>query len=217
MQILLINSSPRKKESSTYFLAQAIIKFMSRTTSVSVTEEDVTTLLQVDVEFSKSVTETEHNYDESVGSLALSNQLISDLIDADLIIVTSPIHNFSLPSGLKSWVDHVVRAGKTFSIDPAGKKGLLKDKPVYVLASSGGRILGENAYQPDFFTPYMKTILSTIGIDSVKFFVIESTAATNDPMEDNINRICEKLLKDVEGNLIEYSVSNSTIKNSQSL
>ncbi|MFZ6042848.1 FMN-dependent NADH-azoreductase [Vibrio natriegens] len=198
MQILLINSSPRQKESSTYFLAQAIIKFVSKTTSVSVTEEDVTTLPQVDLEFSKSVTETGHNYDESVGSLALSNQLISDLIDADLIIVTSPIHNFSLPSGLKSWVDHVVRAGKTFSINPAGKKGLLKDKPVYVLAASGGMILGENAYQSDFFTPYMKTILSTIGIDDVNFFIIEATASTNDTVEKNIDEICKKVLVNVE-------------------
>jgi len=198
MQILLINSSPRQKESSTYFLAQAIIKFVSKTTSVSVTEEDVTTLPQVDLEFSKSVTETGHNYDESVGSLALSNQLISDLIDADLIIVTSPIHNFSLPSGLKSWVDHVVRAGKTFSINPAGKKGLLKDKPVYVLAASGGMILGENAYQSDFFTPYMKTILSTIGIDDVNFFIIEATASTNDTVEKKIDEICKKVLVNVE-------------------
>jgi FMN-dependent NADH-azoreductase len=171
---------------------------VSKTTSVSVTEEDVTTLPQVDLEFSKSVTETGHNYDESVGSLALSNQLISDLIDADLIIVTSPIHNFSLPSGLKSWVDHVVRAGKTFSINPAGKKGLLKDKPVYVLAASGGMILGENAYQSDFFTPYMKTILSTIGIDDVNFFIIEATASTNDTVEKKIDEICKKVLVNVE-------------------
>lgn len=62
-------------------------------------------------------------------------------------------------------------------------------------------ILGENAYQPDFFTPYMKTILSTIGIDNVRFFIIESTASTNKSVENNIDEICKKALINVEGYL----------------
>lgn len=203
MKILLINSSPRKQTSSTYALAQALLQRVSTLTPVSVTEENVTRLAQVDSEYSISVASIEQQHDESTGSLAVSNRLIDDLIAADLVIVASPMHNFSLPAGLKSWVDHVVRAQKTFAITPTGKMGLLDDKPVYVLISSGGTFSGNNAYQPDFFTPYMKEILSTIGINSVSFFAIESTVSSHEVIENNIEFIRQKLLSHLEEHVIK--------------
>lgn len=203
MKILLINSSPRQQTSSTYALAQALLQRVSTLTPVSVTEENVTRLAQVDSEYSISVASIEHQHDESTGSLAVSNRLIDDLIAADLVIVASPMHNFSLPAGLKSWVDHVVRAQKTFAITPTGKLGLLDDKPMYVLISSGGTFSGNNAYQPDFFTPYMKEILSTIGINSVSFFAIESTVSSHEVIENNIAFIRQKLLAHLEEHVIK--------------
>ncbi|EKO3965933.1 flavodoxin family protein [Vibrio fluvialis] len=206
MKILLINSSPRQQTSSTYALAQALLQRVSTLTPVSVTEENVTRLAQVDSEYSISVASIEQQHDESTGSLAVSNRLIDDLIEADLVIVASPMHNFSLPSGLKSWVDHVVRAQKTFAITPTGKLGLLDDKPVYVLVSSGGRFSGNNAYQPDFFTPYMKEVLSTIGIKSVSFFAIESTVSSHEVIENNIEFIRQKLLAHLEEHVIKIQL-----------
>lgn len=203
MKILLINSSPRQQTSSTYALAQSLLQRVSTLTPVSVTEENVTRLAQVDSEYSISVASIEQQHDESTGSLAVSNRLIDDLIEADLVIMASPMHNFSLPSGLKSWVDHVVRAKKTFTITPTGKLGLLEDKPVYVLISSGGTFSGNNAYQPDFFTPYMKEILNTIGINSVSFFAIESTVSSQDVIENNIEFIRQKLLAHLEEHVIK--------------
>lgn len=203
MKILLINSSPRQQTSSTYALAQSLLLRVSTLTPVSVTEENVTRLAQVDSEYSISVASIEQQHDESTGCLAVSNRLIDDLIAADLVIVASPMHNFSLPAGLKSWVDHVVRAQKTFAITPTGKLGLLDDKPVYVLISSGGTFSGNNAYQPDFFTPYMKEILSTIGIKSVSFFAIESTVSPHEVIENNIEFIRQKLLSHLEEHVIK--------------
>ncbi|MBO0215773.1 NAD(P)H-dependent oxidoreductase [Vibrio sp. Vb2880] len=203
MKILLINSSPRQQTSSTYALAQSLLQRVSTLTPVSVTEENVTRLAQVDSEYSISVASIEQQHDELTGSLAVSNRLIDDLIAADLVIVASPMHNFSLPAGLKSWVDHVVRAQKTFAITPTGKLGLLDDKPVYVLISSGGTFSGNNAYQPDFFTPYMKEILSTIGINSVSFFAIESTVSSHEVIENNIEFIRQKLLSHLEEHVIK--------------
>lgn len=203
MKILLINSSPRQQTSSTYALAQSLLQRVSTLTPVSVTEENVTRLAQVDSEYSISVASIEQQHDDSTGSLAVSNRLIDDLIAADLVIVASPMHNFSLPAGLKSWVDHVVRARKTFAITPTGKLGLLDDKPVYVLISSGGMFSGNNAYQPDFFTPYMKEILSTIGINSVSFFAIESTVSSHEVIENNIEFIRQKLLSHLEEHVIK--------------
>ncbi|MBY7785461.1 NAD(P)H-dependent oxidoreductase [Vibrio fluvialis] len=203
MKILLINSSPRQQTSSTYALAQSLLQRVSTLTPVSVTEENVTRLAQVDSEYSISVASIEQQHDELTGSLAVSNRLIDDLIEADLVIMASPMHNFSLPSGLKSWVDHVVRAQKTFTITPTGKLGLLEDKPVYVLISSGGIFSGNNAYQPDFFTPYMTEVLNTIGINSVSFFAIESTVSSHDVIENNIEFIRQKLLAHLEEHVIK--------------
>lgn len=194
MNILVINSSPRQRDSSAYNLAKMLIKNISQAIEVQVVEEDVTQIQQVDLEYAATITGAVSGGDESRGSLALSNQFVFQVEQADLVIIVSPIHNFSLPSGLKSWVDHVVRAGKTFTITSQGKQGLLNNKPVYILTSSGGRFSSEHAQQPDFFTPYMKDILAVIGLTDVHFFQIENTQAGKEFIHDSINNIGDELV-----------------------
>ena len=58
---------------------------------------------------------------------------------------------------------------------PAGKIGLLRDRPVFVAVSSGGTFSGERARQPDFLTPYLKIVLGTIGLKDLSFFTVEGT------------------------------------------
>ncbi|EJE8516503.1 FMN-dependent NADH-azoreductase [Vibrio alginolyticus] len=193
MNILLVNSSPRQRRSSTYNLAQAIIQQISSETSVNVTEEDVTILPQVDEDYAVAVCSPELMRSEAKGSLAQSNRLIADLEQADMVIIASPIHNFSLPSGLKSWVDHVVRAGKTFHITPTGKNGIFKKKPVYVLVSSGGSFSGDKAYQPDFFTPYLHEVLKVVGLDNVTFFTLEGTATPIEELQKKVEDTRKKV------------------------
>ena len=57
-----------------------------------------------------------------------------------------------------------------------GKVGALRDRPVFVAVSSGGRFSGERAHQPDFLTPYLKAILGTIGLHDLTFFSVEGSA-----------------------------------------
>ncbi|CAK2638109.1 FMN-dependent NADH:quinone oxidoreductase 4 [Vibrio crassostreae] len=175
VNILLINSSPRLEQSSTYLLAQTIIQQVSNKADVSVIKTDLSKLPHLDAEYAMAVCSPDLKPDESTGSLFVSNKLITELEQADVVIITSPMHNFSLPSSLKSWVDHVVRSGRTFYIDATGKHGLITNKPVYVLISSGGVFSGDKAYQPDYFTPFMREVLSTIGLNNVHFFTIEGT------------------------------------------
>lgn len=203
MNILLINSSPKQRESSTYNLAQTIIQQISTETLVNVTEEDVTKLHQVDEDYAVAVCSPELMSSEAQGSLAQSNRLIADLEQSDMVIIASPMHNFSLPSGLKSWVDHVVRAGKTFHITPTGKKGVLKQKPVYVLVSSGGSFSGDKAYQPDFFTPYLREVLEVIGLDNVTFFTLEGTATPIEELQRKVEETREKLKYHMAGAFVQ--------------
>ncbi|MGE7138926.1 FMN-dependent NADH-azoreductase [Luteibacter sp. NPDC031894] len=111
------------------------------------------------------------------GSMALSDILIGELEEADVVVIGTPMHNYSVPSSLKAWIDHVVRARRTFQITPAGKVGGLRDRPVFVAVASGGRFSGEHVHQPDFLTPYLRAILGMVGLHDLTFFTVEGTVA----------------------------------------
>jgi FMN-dependent NADH-azoreductase len=108
-------------------------------------------------------------------ALAQSEELIGELEIADWVVIGTPMNNFTVPSSLKAWIDHVVRIRRTFRSTPQGKIGLLRDRPVFVVVSHGG-YLGGPAAQPDFLTPYLTAILHTIGIDRVEFVRLEGLA-----------------------------------------
>jgi FMN-dependent NADH-azoreductase len=94
------------------------------------------------------------------------------------------MHNFTVPSALKAWIDHVVRVRRTFDVTRGGKAGMLRDRPVFVAVSSGGRYSGERAGQPDFLTPYLKAILGVIGLHDLAFFSVEGSALGLDALAE---------------------------------
>lgn len=107
-------------------------------------------------------------------ALKLSNILIEELESSDALIIATPMHNFTIPSVLKAWIDHVVRAHRTIKLTPKGKLGLIGDKKTYIFVSSGGHHTQQPAWQPDFLTPYLLEILRTIGITSVQFVYLKA-------------------------------------------
>ncbi len=105
-----------------------------------------------------------------------SDAAIAQLFDADILVIGVPLYNFGVPSQLKSWLDHVARAGKTFSYTANGPQGLVKDKKVYLAFSSGG-VYSDGPYKPfDFATPYLTAILGFIGITDVNIVRAEGLA-----------------------------------------
>lgn len=110
-----------------------------------------------------------------VGSLALSDELIDELRGATHVVIGTPVHNYTVPSVLKAWVDHVVRAGHTFNPTPAGKVGLLEDRPVYVALASAGFFTDRPDRQPDFIRPYLRAVFETVGITDLHFVAVEGT------------------------------------------
>lgn len=115
--------------------------------------------------------------DPSAPALAVSEALIGELEAADAVVIATAMHNFTVPAALKAWVDQIVRIHRTFASTPAGKRGLLADRPVYVTVASGGWHTKPSPIgtppQPDFLTPYLRMVLATIGIESVRFFYLE--------------------------------------------
>ncbi len=106
-----------------------------------------------------------------VPELAHSEQLISELETSDALVISTPVHNYTVPASLKAWIDQVVRIGRTFKSTPEGKVGILRDRPTIVVSASGGYFA--NGSQPDFFAPYLDAILATIGICDVTHFRLE--------------------------------------------
>jgi len=115
-------------------------------------------------------------------SCALSDELIAELEQTDLLLITSPMHNYTVPVVLKAWIDHVVRRGASFRTTPQGKVGLLRDRPTLVAVSAGGSIFEDQAQQPDFFRPYLAAVLRAIGITDVRFVAFERATAHADPL-----------------------------------
>jgi FMN-dependent NADH-azoreductase len=100
---------------------------------------------------------------------ALAERYIEELEATDWVVIGTPMNNFSVPSTLKAWIDHIVRIRRTFRSTPEGKIGMLADTPVIVVSAHGGYIGGTPAYQPDFLTPYLRAIFETIGMPRIEF------------------------------------------------
>ena len=107
--------------------------------------------------------------------LAYSDALIGELREADAVVIGAPLYNFGIPSQLKSWIDHVTRAGVTFRYTDQGPVGLLAGKKAYVAAARGGFYAGTPA---DTQTAYLRAILGFIGIADVDFVYAEGLAVS---------------------------------------
>jgi FMN-dependent NADH-azoreductase len=110
------------------------------------------------------------------GSLDLSEALIGEVEAADAIVIGTPMHNLTVPSVFKAWIDQIMRAGRTFRSTPAGKMGMIDDRPVFVAIASGGTFTGEGASQPDFLTTYLSAVLGSMGLKSLQFLPVQATA-----------------------------------------
>jgi len=99
-----------------------------------------------------------------------SEQALADFLAADVVVVGAPMYNFSIPSQLKSWIDRIVVAGKTFRYTEKGPEGLATGKKVIVISARGGMYgIGSPAAALDFQENYLRGVLGFLGISDVEF------------------------------------------------
>lgn len=101
---------------------------------------------------------------------ARSYELTDEVLAADVLVLAAPMYNFAIPSTLKAWLDHVLRAGVTFKYTETGPQGLLTGKRAYVLTARGGIYAGSGM---DHQEPYLRQALAFIGIHDVQFIHAE--------------------------------------------
>jgi FMN-dependent NADH-azoreductase len=109
-------------------------------------------------------------------ALALSDALIEEVKQADLIVIGAPMYNFGMASTLKTWFDHILRAGVTFRYTEAGPEGLVKGKKAVVIETRAGFYSEGPAAVMDNQEPHIRTLLGFMGITDVTFIRAEKLA-----------------------------------------
>ena len=166
MKIYQIDSSARKKGSTSRALAKKLLDKIKK-------PEDEIIYRDLDDEmlFVSGLTESGMNIDEKDQTsehkkmFELSDKLVKELKESDIIIISAPIYNYGPPATLKAWSDLAARVGETFRFKPNGRReGLLKNKRAFLVITSGGTKLNSSE---DFLTPWLKLILNFFGIEKV--------------------------------------------------
>jgi FMN-dependent NADH-azoreductase len=169
--ILLIESSPRGSDSYSHQAARSIVnELQTRNPGSALVVRDLgqNPPPHVGMAFiSGMYAAPEQRTPEQAESMALSDALIDELFAADTIVIASPMHNLGVSSRLKAWIDHISRAGRTFSYGANGPQGLLKDKHAIVVLASGGVYSEGHMKALDFAEPYLRTALGFLGITDV--------------------------------------------------
>ena len=181
MKILAIHSSPNLQASlSRAYVEKVVQQLKSKHPHAEVITRD---LVQsplphlTPVTLGAFFTPAEARSADQKNAVALSDQLVDELLGADVIVVGSPMYNFSVPSSLKAWIDHVVRAGRTFQYTEKGPVGLVSSaKKVIAVISSGGVYSAGPAANFDHLGTYLKSLFGFLGINQVELIRLEGTA-----------------------------------------
>jgi FMN-dependent NADH-azoreductase len=106
-------------------------------------------------------------------AMTLSDELVGELLAADVVILATPMHNFGISAAMKAWLDQIVRPGVTFSYSAKGPEGLVKGKKVILALASGGIYSSGPMKANDFQEPYLRTVLGFIGMTDVDVVRVE--------------------------------------------
>ena len=175
MKIYQIDSSARKEGSTSRALAKKVLEKIKKPG-----DEVIYRDLNDEMVFVTGLTESGMNIDQKDQNenhkkmFKLSDQLVKELKESDIIIISAPIYNYGPPATLKAWSDLAARIGETFRFKPNGRReGLLKNKRAYLVITSGGTKLNSNE---DFLTPWLKFILNFFGIDKIDIICADQMA-----------------------------------------
>lgn len=185
--LLVIHSSINGSDSlSSSLAAEARDAWKTRHPDGTVTEVDFskTPVPHLTAEtFGAFVTPESERTDAQQQLVRQSDEFIDQLQQATELVLAVPMYNFGVPSQLRSYFDHIARAGVTFSYTPEGPKGKLSMDKVTVVATRGGQYAGTPM---DTQTEYLKNFLRFLGMDRVQFVYAEGTAMGEDALADAI-------------------------------
>lgn len=178
--VLVINASGRRNGSVSRRLAQQTISALRGAgAALSIVERDLADGMPFVDEawIGANFTPAEERTAAQSARLSFSDTLVEELKAADLIIIATPVYNFSIPAALKAWIDQIARARLTFKYTETGPVGLLDGKRAIIALASGGTEAGSAA---DFATGYLKYVLSFVGVTDVSVIAADRLMADAD-------------------------------------
>lgn len=193
--ILHLQASPRAEDSFSRRFSTELVQRLRRgneATRVTVRDLAADPPPFVDEAFSAAIL---GNHAADDPAFAVSEILIRELQACDTVVISTSMHNYGVPAVLKAWVDQVVRIHRSFRGTPAGKIGLLPDRPVWLVVASGGWFTAPASdardappTQPDFLTPYLRAVLATIGLSDVRLITLEGMSRGLQAQENALAR-----------------------------
>ena len=196
MKVLHIDASPRTVRSVTRKLTSAFIGALRiKYPTLKVTHHDIghhPPAFISDAWMGAAFAPADHDDPAMKGVLHHSDELTTELIATDVLVIGSPMHNFTVSASLKAWIDQVVRTDMTFKITEEGVEPLLKGKKAIIVTSRGGFVAG-TAF--DFQEPYLRTILGFIGITDVTFVHAEGVNEGEKARETAMTTAAAKLVE----------------------
>ena len=197
-KVLLVTSSLFGDQSKSAQLAGELVETLRRTHTGAVVVERALTPDAIPhlslAALGALMTPAEQRSAEQQASVDFADRLIEELEAAETIVLAVPMYNFSIPSTLKAWIDHVARAGRTFRYTAAGPEGLLKGKKVFVVTGRGGFYSGDSPAKVfDFQEPYLRGVLGFLGLTDVTFIHVEGLKVSPEAAEKGIARAREAI------------------------
>ncbi|MFT4790352.1 MAG: FMN-dependent NADH-azoreductase [Paraglaciecola sp.] len=163
MSILHIDSSARLTGSNTRIIGQYLVNTLN--TTVVHRDLAVNPLPPINAEDLMGVHGSSNDQRDSLHThLALSDQLIQELKDADTLVIGAAMYNFGIPASLKQWIDAICRAGVSFKYTAQGPVGLLNIKRAFIITATGGTPVGSSM---DFVSGYLAHICGFLGVKEV--------------------------------------------------
>ena len=179
MKIVHIDSSIAGREATSSLLAKSIVDQLTNNQDAQVhyrdLNQEVLGHLSEEI-FSGFQLEPAQRNDIQQAAAKRSENYIAELKDADALVLAVPMYNFSTPSTVKAWVDHIARAGVSFSYGENGPVGLLNVKKAYVVSTRGGQY-ANTAF--DHQSPWIEQVLKFVGVQEVEFIYAEGQAGGN--------------------------------------
>ncbi len=169
IQILRLDSSPRYPDSvSRHLTDHMVARLLREYPEANVTTRDLAVGLPLPTEtfLNGSLYSMQNPTPAMKAAMQVSNEMVAELVAADVVVLGLPIYNWTVPSTFKAYVDQVNRLGVTFEYVDGVSHGLLRARSVYILFTSGGNGMGSDK---DFATPYTRFLWQTLGIEHVEF------------------------------------------------
>jgi len=195
MKIYQIDSSARKDGSTSRALAKKLLDRIKKSD-----DEIIYRDLNDEMVFVSGLTESGMKIDAKDQNehhkkmFELSDKLVKELKESDIVIISTPIYNYGPPATLKAWSDLAARVGETFKFREDGRReGLLKDKQVYLVITSGGTKINS---KEDFLTPWLAYMLNFFGIKKIDIIAADQMALDYEKSIKDAEAQIEKISRD---------------------